>query len=135
MNFKYLLVVIPILLNCKGDIEHEINHVLFTDLDDVYIYEIPTNLKEISLNSKQVYYDEENFTTEIHQIVVDDSGKVFIGDIKKRGIHVFSKEGDYITQIGREGKGPGEFLFRVKCFSITLAPSATAATETSIPKE
>ena len=54
-------------------IKHEINHV--PDLDDVYI-EIPTP-------SKQVYYDEENFTTEIHQIVVDDSGKVFIGDIKK----------------------------------------------------
>ena len=45
----------------------------------------------------------------IDDIAIDDSGKVFIADSKKSTIHVFGSNGDYLTHIGRKGKGPGEF--------------------------
>jgi hypothetical protein len=41
---------------------------------------------------------------------VDDKGRVFIPDRQQNTIHVFAPDGSYITHIGREGKGPGEFL-------------------------
>ncbi|GAA5521053.1 6-bladed beta-propeller [Aliifodinibius salicampi] len=41
---------------------------------------------------------------------VDDNGRVFIPDRQQNTIHVFAPDGRYVTHIGREGKGPGEFL-------------------------
>lgn len=41
---------------------------------------------------------------------VDDSGRVFIPDRQQNTIHVFDSDGSYFKSMGREGKGPGEFL-------------------------
>ncbi|HKJ33043.1 MAG TPA: 6-bladed beta-propeller, partial [Balneolales bacterium] len=40
---------------------------------------------------------------------VDDSGRVYISDIQKNTIDVFNSNGNYLTHIGRKGRGPGEF--------------------------
>jgi len=42
-------------------------------------------------------------------ITVDEDGRVFIGDASKHTVHVFLQDGSYVTSIGREGRGPGEF--------------------------
>lgn len=39
----------------------------------------------------------------------DEKGRVFVPDRQQFTIHVFNPDGSYLTQIGREGKGPGEF--------------------------
>ncbi len=40
---------------------------------------------------------------------VDNRGRVFIADSDQNVIHAFDSYGSYITQVGREGQGPGEF--------------------------
>ncbi len=42
-------------------------------------------------------------------IEIDDSGRVFIADLRALKIHVFEPDGKYITSMGGEGNGPGEF--------------------------
>jgi hypothetical protein len=42
-------------------------------------------------------------------IAVDDSGQVYIADKQQNTIHIFEPNGHYLTQLGRKGKGPGEF--------------------------
>ena len=42
-------------------------------------------------------------------IAVDHRNRVFIADGEKLNIHVFDSTGNYVTKIGREGSGPGEF--------------------------
>lgn len=40
---------------------------------------------------------------------VDDDGRVFIGEYSKMTIHVFNSDATYLTNLGRRGRGPGEF--------------------------
>lgn len=44
-------------------------------------------------------------------IAVDDSGRVFIAGLQNMVINVFRPNGQFITQIGRKGKGPFEFTY------------------------
>lgn len=45
----------------------------------------------------------------LRSVAVDDQGRVFIADSEQEQIHVFQPDGTYITSVGREGDGPGEF--------------------------
>lgn len=45
----------------------------------------------------------------IYPIYVDGENRVFIGDADQIQIHVFEANGDYITSLGREGRGPGDY--------------------------
>lgn len=40
---------------------------------------------------------------------VDDSGNIYIGNQREKAIQVFDSTGLYLTEIGGEGRGPGEF--------------------------
>lgn len=42
-------------------------------------------------------------------IEISDSGRVFIADLRASKIHVFEPDGRYITNMGGDGYGPGEF--------------------------
>lgn len=46
----------------------------------------------------------------IRDIAIDNSGRVFIADRDNVVIHVYSPDGEYVNSIGRQGRGPGEFL-------------------------
>lgn len=43
------------------------------------------------------------------EVAVDEQDRVFIKDNGLVTIHVFDPDGTYLTSLGREGKGPGEF--------------------------
>ncbi len=45
----------------------------------------------------------------ISGLTVDDQGHLYIADSQLQQIHKFSSEGEFLTSLGREGKGPGEF--------------------------
>lgn len=45
----------------------------------------------------------------IYPIYVDAQNRVYIGDADQTQIHVFEANGDYLTSIGREGRGPGDY--------------------------
>jgi hypothetical protein len=40
---------------------------------------------------------------------VDDSGRIYVGNVSEKTIQVFDPNGSYLTNIGNEGNGPGEF--------------------------
>lgn len=45
----------------------------------------------------------------IHDIQVDDEGRIYIDDARNGRIQVFDRNGKYVKTIGRQGQGPGEF--------------------------
>lgn len=53
--------------------------------------------------------DENEFFGVISQCVENGEGEIFLLDTQLSEIRVFTREGEYIRTIGREGEGPGEF--------------------------
>ena len=45
----------------------------------------------------------------IAQLVEDDAGNIYLLDGQLSEIQVFSRQGEWLRTIGREGEGPGEF--------------------------
>lgn len=45
----------------------------------------------------------------IEPIYVDQKNRVFIGDSDQTQIHVFKPNGEYLTSLGQEGRGPGDY--------------------------
>lgn len=63
----------------------------------------------IELNEDVVYGDtEEVILGQITSTTVAE-GRVFIADRDKNIIHVYEPDGSYLTHLGGEGRGPGEF--------------------------
>lgn len=84
------------------DIEHLT--VLPTDAEPRY---------EIILVEENRYgdkYDDVVFLGFINDFAVDDRGRVYLSDMSNARIHVYHPDGRYMQSIGREGRGPGEFL-------------------------
>ncbi|MDR8391279.1 6-bladed beta-propeller [Aliifodinibius sp. S!AR15-10] len=52
---------------------------------------------------------DEVMVGEIANVAVDDQNRVFIADMDQTTIHAFSPGGDFLTSIGKQGRGPGEF--------------------------
>lgn len=52
--------------------------------------------------------DLNHFFTPV-DLAVDGEGKIFILDFQRMTILVFSEEGDFMYEFGRQGGGPGEF--------------------------
>lgn len=74
----------------------------------------PENQKptgEIELTRELSFTDTEEvfFGRLVDNIAVDDSGRVFIGEIEENTIHAFGSDGSYLQSFGRRGQGPGEF--------------------------
>ena len=78
--------------------------LVFILLLSIQLYSQP-----IKLEQKVVY--KGNFIGSIGQVALDSKEQVYIGDFINHDIHIFSPTGKYIKQIGREGKGPGEFQY------------------------
>jgi hypothetical protein len=45
----------------------------------------------------------------IHEIQVDDEGRIYVDDARNYRIQIFDRNGNYAKTIGRQGQGPGEF--------------------------
>ncbi len=66
--------------------------------------------KTIEFEKEVVYGNsEEELFGIMGDIAVDHFGRVFIADIQNQEISVYDSGGRFITQLGREGKGPREF--------------------------
>ena len=44
-------------------------------------------------------------------IKADDAGNIYVVDEQAHSIKVFDKDGNHLKDIGREGEGPGEFMY------------------------
>ncbi|MFC1554547.1 NHL repeat-containing protein [candidate division KSB1 bacterium] len=55
--------------------------------------------------------DENYWLHQPRDLAVDKAGNVYIVDQSNHRIQKYSPDGKYISTIGREGEGPGEFIF------------------------
>jgi hypothetical protein len=86
------------------------NHV--QGIDNVTVYGSPENPNKIRLTKDQSYGDTEGVIfTSMGEFVVDREGRLFIEEsaVGRKTIHVFNPNGNHLGNIGREGRGPGEF--------------------------
>ena len=68
------------------------------------------SVKNIKLISEPVIGDNKEVVLgSLSRIEVDSAGRIYVADRLQNQIHVFGENGDYITSLGREGVGPGEF--------------------------
>lgn len=51
------------------------------------------------------------------------NGFIFILDSKSNGIYIFNNKGKYVTQINRNGKGPGEYI---RIYDLEISPKDTS---------
>lgn len=70
------------------------------------------SLREIKFIREVIYGDtDELFLGRLLAVEVDDLQRVYIADRDHVTIHVFNPDGSYLKPLGRQGQGPGEFLF------------------------
>lgn len=50
----------------------------------------------------------------ISDIKADDNGNIYVVDEQAHSIKVFDKDGIHLKDIGREGQGPGEFIYPIE---------------------
>jgi hypothetical protein len=66
--------------------------------------------QQIQLKKEQIIGGENKIPIgRFMDVAVDNNGRVYIADGEQRNIKVFAPDGEYITSLGRKGKGPGEF--------------------------
>lgn len=76
-----------------------------------------SELPELELHHQFTISDSEDILLQqISGVTSDSEGRIFLTDQRALQIHVFDSLGSYITSIGREGSGPGEFQSLLKTY-------------------
>ncbi|WP_073058776.1 6-bladed beta-propeller [Fodinibius roseus] len=80
-------------------------------LENLTVYQRPEHPDTLILHREQVFGITDSLLIDfVGSMAVDDSGRVYVTSGRPNGIKVFDPDGRYLTQIGREGRGPGEFV-------------------------
>ncbi|MEX0906198.1 MAG: 6-bladed beta-propeller [Balneolaceae bacterium] len=81
------------------------------ELENLTIYSADAEpAYQLHLEREQAFGDtDENLIGNPGPLAVDHYGRVYIGDNQQKTVHIFQPDGSYLTNIGREGEGPGEF--------------------------
>lgn len=74
--------------------------------------------------------DEDVLLGVVTSIAVDGEGRVYLLDAQLNVVHVFSPDGEFLREIGREGEGPGEFR---RAESLFLTPAGNVAVMQGMP--
>lgn len=110
MKFYWLILSILLFLSCTQSSQPETLPDFFAGYSNVETFEYDESPDgSFSFTRDKVFGDIEQFYVKHNDnFRVDDSGRVYIES--QRSIHVYNNNGDYKGSIGREGRGPGEFL-------------------------
>ncbi|TVQ02413.1 MAG: 6-bladed beta-propeller [Balneolaceae bacterium] len=85
---------------------HEMENVTIYSSGDI------SSVNTLKLNYEQTFGSSDHVVLgNLGSIEVDRDGKLFVTDMDQKTIHVFLPDGSYLTNIGREGSGPGEFYY------------------------
>lgn len=55
--------------------------------------------------------DSDWFLQAPSQVAIDDQGRYFVLDVESYSVFVWQKDGNFLEQFGKQGQGPGEFVF------------------------
>lgn len=122
LNFTFLFVLFAICA-CNNETTGDEKPALpenAENLPNLTVY--PQDQKpeyKIELVAEQSFGElKDIYISHINDIVTDDLNRVFIADgaYGKCKIHVFNPDGSYVKTVGRNGKGPGEFIALDKLF-------------------
>lgn len=104
-----LLVGLTLFAGCSSQPELEIpEHI--KELENLTVYQRPADPDTLVLHREQVFGSTDSVLIgRIIDIAVDRSGRVYIGDIQKQSINIYNPDGSFVNQLGRSGRGPGEF--------------------------
>lgn len=110
MNKLIYSLVIILICGCSSEKPDLIPEQL-QELENLVVYSSDSKPKKsITFTKDATYGDTEDvFIGRIQDVTVDSKGRVFIADSRRMAIHAFNPEGEYIAQLGRDGRGPGEF--------------------------
>ncbi|MDR8393856.1 6-bladed beta-propeller [Aliifodinibius sp. S!AR15-10] len=125
MNRLFVAFVSLFLASCSGehgrvqedipDHVHETENLTIFPLDTEPVY-------DIELLPEQTFGDTgEPYLRNVMDSRVDDKGRVLIKElisINEQPLHVYNPDGSYRTQVGRIGRGPGEYGM-VSTFSVS----------------
>lgn len=111
---RLLLFLFGIILfiSCSSTPNEELSEEL-RNLENLTVYpadEVPEfmlNLQETA----RITDTDDVILGRINGVRVDDSGRIFISDDSEKRINVYNSEGEFVTSMGRSGKGPGEFEY------------------------
>ncbi|MDZ7680984.1 MAG: 6-bladed beta-propeller [Fodinibius sp.] len=96
-----------------GCTQHKLDQLpeRFQNLDNITVYSADAEpVFQIQLKKVQkVGNTDANPIGTLKAVAVDNAQRLFIADAKQLNIKVYRPDGSFITQLGREGKGPGEF--------------------------
>jgi len=109
----FLIFIVSLLLGCSRQKPVEVpGHIKQLDNLKIYRSDNAEPPFTISLIPDNTYGDTKEVLLGplIKDIAVDEQGQVYIADYRKKEIHVYHSNGSFQQSIGREGRGPGEFL-------------------------
>ncbi|WP_069130083.1 6-bladed beta-propeller [Rhodohalobacter halophilus] len=108
--YAAIFVISLFLAACSGSPDVDIPEEI-ASLENLSVVEADAGpSRSVGLNETASYGDTEDVIIgQMGMFAVDESGRVFLADISQQVIHVFAPDGEWLTQIGGEGEGPGEF--------------------------
>jgi hypothetical protein len=83
----------------------------FKSLKNLKIYSLNQHPDTVHLKRQQIFGNTKKVPIgRLTDVAVDSSGRVYIADGKTKTIKAYKPNGQFVTTLGRQGKGPGEFL-------------------------
>lgn len=104
-------LIAGLIMACSSETEKNIpEHV--KELENVSIHHSgPEEAGVLTLEPEMDFgeTDEVLFNGWINDATVDEQGRVYLVDFRSQKIHAYAPDGSWLTSIGQEGRGPGEF--------------------------
>lgn len=85
----------------------------YDQVADVNTSELPL----LELDHQFTITDSDDiFLQQINEVKSDSKGRIYLSDQRALQIHLYDSNGQYLTSIGRDGAGPGEFQSLISVF-------------------
>lgn len=113
---RWLHLLLLLLLLCAANSSQKTESMeRLLELGRLRAEDFPLSSDAIELSTAASFpsvQDENNglFIIEPREIAHDDQYRIYLTDMKKDEVMIFSQDGEFIKSFGRTGQGPGEFL-------------------------